>query len=241
MKLWQKILQKYPKISELEISVFQMKYPLTYFYHLFMKLSKKRIHVIGDSHVSPFVMKYPFVIHHCGAATAHNLLSNSSKVKAWLRIIPVLDEVYKNGKEDILLFTFGEIDARIHIYDKFVKTKESIGKLCMDTVQRYGELLKNLNEVGYKVFVLGIAPASRVEKNHFNYQNYGTPEHRRVISLTFNTTLKNYCKKNNLKFIDLYKFADDEGFIKYGYNGDGIHLNSKIVPYVKEKICNSVT
>jgi hypothetical protein len=241
MTLWQRFLQKHPRISELEMLVSQLGYPFTYFNHLIVKkLAKEPIHVIGDSHVQPFAVKYPFIIHYCGAATAHNLIKEGSTTRAWNKIEAVLERIRSDSEQSIVLFVFGEIDARIHIYNQHKKTNLPIHLLCERTVQRYGLVLKNIKEAGFNLFVLGITPASRVEKNHFGYVNYGTPKQRSEISNIFNIELRRYCRNHGLVYIDLYGVvADDFGFIKPKYCGDGIHLNGRIVPYVKREILNA--
>jgi hypothetical protein len=53
--------------------------------------------------------------------------------------------------------------------------------------------------------------------------------------------LKGYCQDNNILYIDVQPVsADDEGFISDEYADDDVHLGSKIVPFVREKITKAL-
>ena len=60
---------------------------------------------------------------------------------------------------------------------------------------------------------------------------------RSKITRIFNNKLQILCTENGICFIDMYKpAADDNGLIKPEYKLDDVHLNEKIVPYVRAQL-----
>lgn len=139
-------------------------------------------------------------------------------------------------RQDICLFVFGEIDARIHIYNQYKKTGKPIPDLIWGTVANYGQVIKEFRDQGYHVAVLGIPPAGRQE-NIYNYPYYGSSEERSQISSDLNDALGSFCKANNILYIDVHKLAkNDKGMLNDDWARDEIHLNSNIVPYVRKAL-----
>jgi hypothetical protein len=197
-------------------------------------LNKSIIHVIGDSHVKPFEFQGSFVAHHIGQATAYNLIkenNTSNSREIFLRVVSGI-----NAKRDVLLLVFGEIDARIHIYNQHMKTGKTIDELINATVSNYGKAILGLTSKGFKVAVLGIPPAGSQE-NIYKYPFYGSREERKAISIAFNNALGRWCASNSIPFIDVQKAASGkDGFLSQEFARDKIHLNSRIVPYVRASL-----
>src|SRR4030066_2077091 len=162
------------------------KYPWLCLYNMALVLKARLfhraiIHVIGDSHLRPFVFRSPFLLHHISQATAYNLnMDNSfSQSKKYLNsFLPAI-----NKKRDVLLLVFGEIDARVHIYLQYEKNnkKISIERLIDTTVERYGETIGRLKNDGFAVCVHGLPPAARKDFES-DLPFLGSPEQRSEIS-----------------------------------------------------------
>jgi len=217
------------------------KYPWLCLYNAGLLLRTKlfnraAIHVIGDSHVKPFVFKSPFLVHHISQATAYNLDKDDSFSQSKKYLNSFLPEV--NKERDVLLLVFGEIDARVQIYSQFRKSKGAIGieRIIEATAEKYGATVRRLKDDGFAVCVHGIPPAAR--KNFVsNLPFIGTPEQRSEISSMFNKKLGEFCRQNDIPYIDVQSVsADENGFIKKQYIADEVHLNSKIVPLARERI-----
>jgi hypothetical protein len=217
------------------------KYPWLCLYNMGLVLKAKLfnraiIHVIGDSHVKPFVFRSPFLVHHISQATAYNLDKDNSFSQSKKHLNSFLAEV--NKERDVLLLVFGEIDARVHIYSQYRKNNGeiSIGRIIEATAGKYGENIGRLKSDGFAVCVHGIPPAAR--KNFVsNLPFLGTPKQRSGISSRFNKKLGRFCRKNGIPYIDVQSVsADENGFVKKQYVADEVHLNGKIVPFVKEGI-----
>jgi hypothetical protein len=217
------------------------KYPWLCLYDAVIKLEARLynraiIHVIGDSHLRPFVFRSPFLLHHISQATAYNLNKDNSfsQSKKYLNLfLPAI-----NKQRDVVLLVFGEIDARVHIYLQYEKNKEkiSIERLIDATVERYGETICRLKAEGFAVCVHGLPPAARKDFES-NLPFLGSPEQRSQISREFNKKLSDFCRRSGVVFIDMQSIAADEkGFIKRAYAADEVHLNVKIVSFTRDRI-----
>jgi lysophospholipase L1-like esterase len=191
------------------------------------------VHVIGDSHVRPFVFRSPFLVHHISQATAYNLNKDNSFSQSKRYLDSFLSKIDK--ERDILLLVFGEIDARVHIYSQHKKSngKISIEKIVEATVQRYGETIRRLKNNGFAVCIHGISPAAKKDFTS-SLPFLGSPEQRSQISREFNKKLGEFCRENDIPYIDVQSVsADENGFIKREYLADEVHLNGKIVPFAR--------
>lgn len=194
------------------------------------------IHVIGDSHLRPYLFKNPFLLHHISQATAHNLNKDSSFSQSKKYLNSFLPAINKN--RDVLLLVFGEIDARVHIYLQYEKNNRqiSIGRLIDITVQRYGETIRRLKDDGFAVSVQSLPPAARKDFES-NLPFLGSPEQRSDISREFNNKLSEFCRKSRIPFVDVQSItADEKGFIKREYAADEVHVNSKVVSFARNII-----
>jgi lysophospholipase L1-like esterase len=194
------------------------------------------IHVIGDSHVKPFIYKCPFLVEHISQATAHNLVKEHSFTRSaeFLRLF--LSKI--NKKRDVVFLVFGEIDARVHIYLQYGKSGKtvSIDTLLDRTVERYGLAITRIKQDGFAVCVHGIPPAA--SKEFITALPFaGNARERSVISRKFNEKLGDLCKSIDVPYVDIQSIASDEkGFIKKFYLADEVHCNSRIVPFTRRAI-----
>jgi lysophospholipase L1-like esterase len=221
------------------------KYPWLCLYNAGLMLEARLfnraiIHVIGDSHLRPFVFRNPFLLHHISQATAYNLDKDNSFSQSKKYLNSFLPAI--NKRRDVLLLVFGEIDARVHIYLQYEKNNEkiSIGRLIDATVEKYGETIRRLKAEGFAVCVHGLPPAARKDFES-NLPFLGSPEQRGEISREFNKKLGEFCRRSGVPFIDMQSIAADEnGFIKKEYAADEVHLNSKIVSFARDRIVEAL-
>jgi hypothetical protein len=217
------------------------KYPWLCLYNRWLVLeaglfNRAIIHVIGDSHLRPFIFKRPFSLHHISQATAYNLNKDNSFSQSKKYLNSFLSAI--NKQRDVLLLVFGEIDARVHIYLQYEKNNEkiSIERLIDATVERYGETIGRLKDDGFAVCIHGLPPAARKDFES-NLPFLGSPEQRSEISREFNRKLGEFCRRNEVAFIDMQSIAaDDNGFMKKEYAADEVHLNGKVVSFARDRI-----
>jgi len=220
-------------------------------------LGKPLIHVIGDSHSWAFKRNRQFIIHNIGPATAFNLANKNSSVRSNEKLFREISRINKG--RDIVVMVFGEIDCRVHIYNQFKKNGEAIpiSGIIDQTISSYGSVLKQLHDMGINFCVYGVLPASR---EILRYPPYATARMRKVdleefkgrypyladlgtrslINREFNERLKAYCTNNSYKYIDIYaQVADGGGIIRDEYAADEIHVNGKIMPFIKDWFKNA--
>jgi lysophospholipase L1-like esterase len=193
------------------------------------------VHVIGDSHAKVFRWHRPFIVHHVGAATAHNLPKTGSTTSSNRKLFDAASRV---GPNDVAVLVFGEIDCRIHIYYQFKKNGERtpIGELIDGTVANYGEVMDRLAGLGIRFAVCGVPPATRV-RNEYRYPFYAPPEVHCRINALFNERLKALCDRKGYPYIDVHsRFADEDGFMRRDYAADEIHLNGRTVDHVRKEL-----
>ena len=217
------------------------KYPWLCLHNTVLMLKAKLfnraiIHVIGDSHLRPFVFRSPFLLHHISQATAYNLDKDNSSSQSKKYLNSFLPGI--NKERDVLLLVFGEIDARVHIYLQYKKNNEqkSIGELIEATVDKYGETIKRLKHDGFAVCVHGIPPAA-LKTFTSDLPFLGTPEQRSAISREFNRKLGDFCRENGILHIDVQSIsADENGFMRKEYAADEVHLNGKVAIFARDRI-----
>lgn len=208
----------------------------TYSYIYSRLFNKLLIHIIGDSHVLVFKNKRLFIAHHIGPATMHNLNKETSSTQSNEKLFDVINKI--DTKRDVVMLVFGEIDCRIHIYYQYEKQnkKLTIAELIDRTISNYGYILEKIKLMGIRFCVYGI-PALGTQENYYNYPFYGTPQMRSKIYKEFNNRLKIFCRENNYIYIDIYpKVSDNNGFILKEYMADEVHLNERIINFVRQEL-----
>lgn len=191
------------------------------------------VHFIGDSHTDPYRFEPRFITHHVGRGTAHNLGKPDSSSGSGKQLWAVLAGISK--KRDLVGLVFGEIDCRVHFHYQFLKhgKKVPLEKLMDGTISNYGQAISRVKGSGYRVFAVGIPPAAR-QQNIYGYPVYGTPAERSRISRLFNARLGQYCASRGILYVDVYpQSSDAQGFLKKERAADEVHLNGRIVPFVR--------
>lgn len=152
------------------------------------------IHIIGDSHSLTFEGAPNIKTHWCGAATAFNLWKKHKTIQQILNEIPSQDEI---------LFCFGEIDARIHIYQATkqydIDIIDYIINITAYIYVKYIDLLESTR----KISVMAIPPQG-LEDNDYGYEYYADREYRQYITSKLNLSIKELCTSLRIPFIDIW-------------------------------------
>ncbi len=201
-------------------------------------LRRRVIFVIGDSHTQIFRWERPFVVFALGPATAYNLGNSRSTTGSHDKLFNVLKVV--NRERDSVLMVFGEIDARMHVYNQYMKHQASLpySYFIDKTIEKYGAVLERLSGMGVDFYVHGIPPSSRQEiavDASSSIAYYAPRDIRSEISRIFNQRLKDYCEDHGYRYIDIYsRVVDENGQIAEAYRGDAVHMNHAALPFFKE-------
>lgn len=133
------------------------------------------IHIIGDSHVRTFEGAKGVECHWLSASTAFNFWKKHQYV------LPILEAM---KPEDEAWFCLGEIDCRIHIYDKSQRYGLPPYVILDNTAFSYMNYL-SIFKKKYKIKVMTVPPAGPV-LNVFEYEFYATQKERQQFSDYFN-------------------------------------------------------
>lgn len=188
------------------------------------------IHLVGDSHVWTYDLIHPFITHHLGAATAFNLGSQSSQTGSFHKLQTVLNKIDK--RDSVIVFEFGEIDCRLHIYNQFRKSNrtKSIKQIIDKTISNYLKVVEEVAHRGYKVAILSPTPTG-VEENLYQKEFFANFKIRDRITRRFHQSLKEEAEKQGLIYLDLYSLVTaKKGGIMKKYRQDEVHLNSAVIP-----------
>lgn len=113
-------------------------------------------------------------------------------------------------KSNKTIFFLGEIDCRLHIYNKAMENHTPLLAGVEITVFRYLEYLKKLKEqYSLSLSVMSIVPPGS-ETNIYNLKHYADIETKKFITMAFNLALDHYCSQYGLGYINIYKMLVDE-------------------------------
>lgn len=128
------------------------------------------------------------------------------------QIIPELKELVYQYNPTSVYILIGTNDFRDEDDDKLVnEVEENIVKIVED-IQKYRSKSK--------IYIQSIYPINKTIKNN----NTDHRENEEIIEV--NNYLEEYCKKNNLTYIDMYnKLIDEDGNLSKEYTNDGLHPN----------------
>jgi hypothetical protein len=203
------------------------------------------IHTIGDSHsfygfdTNKTNKSSDIINHHITPAT---LAYSVGRDKLNRLDIRKFDNIKDN---DILIFSFGEIDCRCNI--KKHTTEENYKENIDNIVLNYIETIKlniSLLEIKIKkICIYNVVPPPHKNGSLENkdYPFLGTDDERLNYALYFNKKLKEHCEYNNYVFFDVYeKYSDKFGFLIPEYSDGHVHIiNSKFInEFIKSNVCN---
>jgi lysophospholipase L1-like esterase len=195
------------------------------------------IYVVGDSHTAIFKNDPAFKVVDIGAATAHNLINEKSTTNSHQKLQEVINSIDKEC--DFVMLTLGEPDCRFHVYYQAKKRGVSICDIIDETVIQYGTALLWLLSEGVDPIVLGIPPTGTYDRFEYDTPGkpYASPEILAKIYRDFNNKMKAHCNEKGFIYLDIYsKTVDEKGFLKEEFAADGVHLNAKVLPLIKEML-----
>ena len=193
-----------------------------------------RIFAFGDSHAGKFGADPRFTLCGPPAPTAYGLANEKNRSESLFLLRQMLHEVEQN---DIILFSLGEIDCRVHVFRQHVLTGKSYAEVCSDIIARYGRILLAVrNDNPCEIAVLDVPPAVK-QGNEYEYDFYGSRNERASIAEEFNSQLEAFCKENAVCFVKLHPHISDEwGWLKEEYAVDDVHVSGEVVPFVVQEL-----
>lgn len=177
------------------------------------------IHTLGDSHSMFGWRNIPgIIVHHIGPKLAFSVGRDG------LVILPE----YNIQAGDTVVFSFGEIDCRCHIY-KHVTPEKSYKEIIDPIVSAYIERVMELSAIlpGVRCCIYNVVPAVQQRLTTINrqYPFLGSDNERKSYTEYFNATLANTCAAKGLTFIDVYNaYTTPQGFLNRAYSDGHVHI-----------------
>lgn len=212
-------------------------------------LDSPRILVTGDSHTmfwsgkdtlnAPVSVFAGVDLLWLGPATAHNIASPTSSIRASQRIIEHMDE--NIGRYKCVILSFGEIDCRVHILKAAIRQRTGIAAAVSATVQRYFDFWRFFSEK-YEISTLfwGPIPTSTPTKIPFHpdLPTFGSSLERNYATFIFNKFLSKLSedskKTTNLNLFD--RLIGDNFITKGEFLYDGCHLSNVAMEMAEETL-----
>lgn len=182
-----------------------------------------KICVIGDSHHISFTGIGIFVCHHLGPKLAYNIHNQNSQIQT----------IIKSEQANDIIFCFGEIDCRYHIYNIHKKQNIPLIDVIENVVDRYTLYISQLNDI--TKYIVNIVPTG-TQTNIYNIEFFSDIEQRTQITLEFNCKLKEYCQLRNIIFLDVYdQLIDENGYKLKKLVTDDVHITNEFGKLIQQK------
>lgn len=181
------------------------------------------IYTIGDSHCYNGWDGKNIKFNHLGPILCYTF------GKEVLTRCNISDMMMKDG--DTIIFCFGEIDCRCHIF-KHITNTITYQDIIDDIIDKYFKAIEInivVSQIKFKnICVYNVVPPIQTFNTENNplYPFLGTDEERKQNALYFNKILKEKCIENNYVFFDIYdKYTDENGYLKKEYSDNNVHIN----------------
>ena len=191
------------------------------------------IHVCGDSHLEAFRTIPYCKTHYFEGFTMHRVGRDQLQAVD-LRKLNI-------AENDIVIFTFGEIDVRCHIGKqrdlKHRAFEEIIDTLATKYIQTVVSNKKFFSQI--KCIVYGIVPPSDLGGDNPSFPRYGTISDRIYITQQLNQRLALECAKYGIDFMNPYPhYSTPEGRLIVEYSDGLVHISEKKNQKLRELLSN---
>lgn len=138
---------------------------------------------------------------------------------------------HKISDNDTLIFCFGEIDCRCHIYkyDRwFSNYKRMINKVSKSYIGAVKSVVAHLADVKVNVCVYNVVPPMKKKyvTDKYEYPFLGSDALRRRYTLYMNECLEILCKENHLIYFDIYEeYSTQDGYLELSLSDGICHIN----------------
>jgi hypothetical protein len=170
--------------------------------------------------------------YRLGAVLAYNLNRLNTKERGREKLLQLIREI---PPRSILMLCFGEIDCRCHLLKQADKKRISIDTVVKDCVNCYFEVVDELIQSGFKIFIWNAMPTA--DSFNIEYPVYGSHLERNKCTMLFNDQLKVQCEKRGLVFVSIFRKLITKNFkTRTIYFFDSIHLGQLAMPYFIKEI-----
>jgi hypothetical protein len=192
-----------------------------------------KIHTLGDSHCY-FGWDDSVKVHGVGPILAYSVANGR------LDTIDILS--LELNDNDTLIFSFGEIDCRCHIY-KYVNLNNTYQSVIETIVDKYLEAVQNFIKKCNKKIRVGIynviPPKKIATGDNPEFPFLGTSEERLQFTRYFNKCIKSTVEKYNFMYINILdKYTDEEGYLIPELADNSVHIanGEELMKYINTVI-----
>ena len=183
------------------------------------------IHTFGDSHSKFGWNEHLVTIHHIGAVLCHSIATENV---ARLNLRQWDDDIHDG---DTVIFCFGEIDCRCHVYKQVVAQHRSyrdiLDELCEGYLDALTTICRESGKKDLQIVVYNIVPPSRMEwvTQDTALPHVGSDEERRTYTEHLNQLLREGCRARGFGFFDIYDYyLGDDGFLCREKSDGSVHI-----------------
>lgn len=136
---------------------------------------------------------------------------------------------------DIVVFSFGEIDCRSHMYEYDNQYKYAINRivsLYFNSIKDNVDQFQNITTI-----VFNVIPVARVNSinNNPDFPTIGSDKDRKKYVEHMNRLIEYHCRMNNYHFLDVYsEYSDEEGYLNENLSDGNVHIRDG--RYIKDKL-----
>lgn len=209
------------------------------------------IHTLGDSHAAftfrgereggleyiyyqgeDAILKVPLFVHFVGSQTMYSFGKRGCKKKYFEGI----------SAGSYLVFCFGEIDVRCHIYDQVHNEKRDLEEVLDQLVKAYvGRVLAIKNDYLIHPIIFGITPPVR-NLTVDGYPSVGPFKERVQYTKLLNLKLKERAAALNILYFDVCKeYSLEDGTLDMSLSDGLMHIGQNFNTLAKQKLCNLIT
>jgi hypothetical protein len=174
-----------------------------------------RIYIIGDSHANSYRGISGVTVHYLGAVTLKRMGYKEDV------LLPYLMDKIKFKPDDIVLFSFGEIDVRCHVKPRIERGKD-LDAMLKDWVKRYCDRIR---EFGIKnVGVISVTPPTSISiADTVEHPVRGSDEER----ILYTQKINKYLKEQGLIYLDTYSIYQKDGMLPRKFSDGTVHIKDK--------------
>lgn len=191
-------------------------------------------HTIFEHKEAHYAVHIPYRVHHIAATTMHRIGRDG------LKGLDVSTRGVRDG--DIVVFMFGEIDARCHIGRQRDQLKRDVDEIINTLVYNYVRTIHTncaLFESITPVIALVVPPSDLEYNPSFPY--WGLLSDRAMITKKLNDMLKHFASRYNIPVIDTYApFALRDGSIIPSLTDGTVHISKRFYHMAWRQFINAL-
>jgi len=142
--------------------------------------------------------------------------------------------------DDIVIWSFGEIDVRTHIGRIRDSQAVDVQTLLERLVCRYLSVAIVNRELipGIQIVISSVIPPSeKITREDHTLPFYGTLDDRVGLTRSLNSMLEKFCSYFEFAYVDVYNpFAGSDGALPIEMRADLLHLDRRFVTVVKTQL-----